>query len=77
MKNFGALTDDEILALGSARDDESCLIDRSKLEVVARIATTARGLDESAMGVYRDVGIYPQSALAPVPESFSDEEGAA
>lgn len=26
------------------------------------------------MGVYRDVGIYQQSALAPVPESYSDEE---
>ena len=29
------------------------------------------------MGVYRDVGLYDQAALVPVPESYSDEEGAA
>ncbi len=67
----------EILALGPPLDDGSELINCAKLEVGARVATMALGLDESAMGVYRDIGIYPQSVLVPVPESYSDEEGAA
>jgi NADPH2:quinone reductase len=67
----------EILALGPPLEIQSELIHGTKMEVGARVATIARGLDESAMGTYRDIGIYPQSALAPVPNSYSDEEGAA
>jgi len=34
-------------------------------------------VDICGMGAYREVGLYDQAALAPVPDSFSDAEGAA
>ena len=65
----------DVLALGSElqgkplRDDE--------IKVGSRIAFLPMLVDTQSMGVFRDVGLYSQSALVPVPEGFSDAEGAA
>lgn len=67
----------EILALGPSMPGDTEARVCGEVQVGSRVATIARDLDESGMGVYRDVGVYPLSALAPVPESYSDEEGAA
>jgi NADPH:quinone reductase-like Zn-dependent oxidoreductase len=42
-----------------------------------RVAVLAGRVDYKNMGTYRGHGVYPASALAPIPESFSDPEGAA
>lgn len=42
-----------------------------------RVALLAGRVDYKNMGTYRGLGVYPANALAPVPEDFSDAEGAA
>ncbi len=42
-----------------------------------RVALLAGRVDYKNMGTYRGFGVYPANALAPVPDEFSDAEGAA
>lgn len=41
-----------------------------------RVALLAGRIDYKNMGTYRGLGVYPTNALVPVPETFSDAEGA-
>jgi NADPH:quinone reductase-like Zn-dependent oxidoreductase len=59
----------EILALGPASDD-------GPWQVGDRVALLPMLIDRGTMGALREVGIYDQSALLPVPAAYSDEEGA-
>lgn len=63
----------EIVALGAPADSAH----PSLFKVGDRVALTPGRVDMCATGTYRDYGIYDQSALIPVPEGFSDAEGAA
>lgn len=63
----------EIVELGAAPGGGS----GNGLKVGDRVALTPGRIDMCATGAYRDYGLYDQSALIPVPESFSDSEGAA
>jgi NADPH2:quinone reductase len=66
-----------IVALGQPIEVGLDPVNRLNLEIGARVATLSGRVDRVGMGVYRDVGLYDQASLAPVPESYSDEEGAA
>lgn len=63
----------EIVELGAPAGDAGA----AGFKVGDRVALTPGRVDMCAMGTYRDVGIYDQSALIPVPGAFSDVEGAA
>jgi len=66
----------EIVALGAA-DPARPAPAETPLKVGARVALIPSRTDVAGMGSYREHGLYPQHALAPVPEGFSDVEGAA
>jgi NADPH:quinone reductase-like Zn-dependent oxidoreductase len=66
----------EIVALGLPAEGQVVQAGVT-LKVGARVALLPGRVDICGMGVYREYGLYDQSALAPVPESFSDVEGAA
>lgn len=74
---LGAEAVGEIIALGPAAKGGPEPVSRLNLEVGARIGTLSARVNQAAMGVYRDVGLYDQAALAPIPDSYTDEEGAA
>jgi NADPH2:quinone reductase len=65
----------EIAALGPK--GETSPYAKTKLEVGARVAVTPGKIDMCGTGTYRDYGIYNQAALIPIPDGYSDEEGAA
>jgi len=67
----------EIVALGPPADSGPEPVKRLNLEMGTRVATLSGRSNRVAMGVYRDIGLYDQAGLAPVPESYTDEEGAA
>jgi NADPH2:quinone reductase len=67
----------EIIALGPPAESGPQPVEATPLAVGARVALLPGRVDICGMGAYRDTGIYDQAALAPVPENFSDEEGAA
>jgi NADPH:quinone reductase-like Zn-dependent oxidoreductase len=67
----------EIVALGPPSGTGPEPVKRLNLEIGARVATLSGRSDLIAMGVYRDIGLYDQAVLAPVPDAYSDEEGAA
>lgn len=67
----------EIIALGPQVDGGPATVDRLKLEVGMRVGTISVLTNSTEMGVFRDVGLYDQAGLAPIPQSYSDEEGAA
>lgn len=67
----------EIISLGPPASGGPQPVNRLQLETGARVGTISCRIDRAAMGVYRDIGLYEQASLAPVPESFSDAEGAA
>ncbi|MFQ5634367.1 MAG: zinc-binding alcohol dehydrogenase family protein [Gammaproteobacteria bacterium] len=67
----------EIVALGPPAGSGPQAHSATPLEVGARVALLPGRIDICAMGAYRQVGLYDQAALAPVPEAFSDAEGAA
>ncbi len=66
----------EIVALGPI-DPEKRAPTQTPLRVGARVALIPGRVDAAGMGSYREHGLYPHSALAPVPEGFTDVEGAA
>lgn len=67
----------EIVALGPPADGGPQADAATPLTVGARVALLPGRVDICGMGAYREVGLYDQAALAPVPDSFSDAEGAA
>ena len=67
----------EIVALGPPADSGAQPNTATPLTVGARVALLPGRVDICGMGTYRDAGIFDQSALAPVPDDFSDAEGAA
>lgn len=66
----------EIIALGPRADSGPAPVSRLRLEIGARVGTLS-GRVNRCMGVYRDVGLYQQADLVPVPDAYSDEEAAA
>jgi NADPH:quinone reductase-like Zn-dependent oxidoreductase len=67
----------EVIALGPPGQAQRPPLNRLHLAVGTRVGTLTERIDQVGMGVYRDVGLYDQAALAPVPEVFSNAEGAA
>jgi NADPH:quinone reductase-like Zn-dependent oxidoreductase len=63
----------EIVALGEPADAEAA----HSFAVGDRVALTPGRVDMCGTGTYRDYGIYDHKALIPVPDDYSDEEGAA
>jgi NADPH:quinone reductase-like Zn-dependent oxidoreductase len=66
----------EIIAIGSHNSDGAQPYGKTPLEVGARVALLPGRLDMCGMGTYRNMGLYDQSALVPVPDAYSDAEGA-
>jgi NADPH:quinone reductase-like Zn-dependent oxidoreductase len=66
-----------ILAVGPPAEADPEPVSQLNLEIGQRVGTLSGRVDRALMGVYRDVGLYDQAALAPVPDSYTDEEGAA
>ncbi|TDJ47903.1 MAG: hypothetical protein E2O52_02055 [Gammaproteobacteria bacterium] len=67
----------EIVALGPEAQEGPRANEATPLTVGARVALLPGRVDICGMGAYREAGLYDQSALAPVPDDFSDAEGAA
>ncbi len=67
----------EILMLGPPADEGPAANAATPLTIGARVALLPGRVDICGMGAYREVGLYDQAALAPVPDDFSDAEGAA
>ena len=67
----------EVVALGPRANSGLAPVNRLNLEIGARVGTFSGRTNCLAMGVYRDIGLYDHVGLAPVPESYSDQEGAA
>ncbi len=67
----------EIIALGPTGESGPAASAATPLEVGARVALLPGRVDICGMGAYREVGLYDQAALAPVPDEFTDAEGAA
>ncbi len=63
----------EIVAMGEPADAAT----RQRFQVGDRVALTPGRVDMCAMGTYRDYGIYDINALIPVPDDYTDAEGAA
>ena len=74
---LGAEAVGEIIALGPPATAGPAPVSHLKLELGARVGTLSARINPATMGVYRDVGLYDQASLAPVPDTFSNEEGAA
>jgi NADPH2:quinone reductase len=66
----------EILAIGPHNDDGPQPYSKTPLKVGDRVALLPGRVDMCGMGTYRDIGLYDQSALVPVPDSYTDAEGA-
>jgi NADPH:quinone reductase-like Zn-dependent oxidoreductase len=67
----------EIVALGPPAESGPQANVATPLTVGARVALLPGRVDICGMGAYRELGLYDQAALAPVPDDFSDAEGAA
>lgn len=65
----------EVVELGLELSDEPA-VGGFRPEIGARVGLLVGRVDYSAMGTYRTSGVYPQSALLPLPESLSFSEGA-
>ena len=66
----------EIVALGQPAGEGPQPSAATPLEIGARVALLPGRVDMCGMGTYREYGLYDQGSLAPVPDSFSDAEGA-
>lgn len=67
----------EIIALGPPAPAEATQPWRAaRLAVGERVALLPGRVDVCAMGAYRDIGLYDQAALLPVPEDYSNAEAA-
>tara|TARA_R110002049_G_scaffold27672_2_gene95144 strand:+ start:122 stop:1153 length:1032 start_codon:yes stop_codon:yes gene_type:complete len=66
----------EILAIGPASADGPLPHGTTPLTVGSRVALLPGRVDMCDMGTYRDVGIFDQAALAPVPDIYTDAEAA-
>jgi NADPH:quinone reductase len=64
----------EIIELGPGPNGPS---ETRRWKVGDRVAFVPMLVDRAGMGVLRQFGVYDQSALLPVPDTYSDEEGAA
>jgi NADPH:quinone reductase-like Zn-dependent oxidoreductase len=64
----------EVIALGPPGEPP---VGDWPLEVGRKVGLMVGRVDYANMGTYRTVGIYPQRALLPHPETFSDSETAA
>lgn len=67
----------EIVALGPPAASGPPANAATPLEVGARVALLPGRVDLCGMGAYREFGLYDRAMLAPVPDAFSDDEGAA
>ncbi|MCB1662288.1 MAG: zinc-binding dehydrogenase [Pseudomonadales bacterium] len=74
---LGAEAVGEIIALGEPTESGLTALTQLDLKVGARVGTLSARVNRARMGVYRDIGLYDQAALVPVPETYTDEEGAA
>jgi len=63
----------EVVAIGEQADAAGT----QRFTVGDRVALTPGRVDMCATGTYRDYGIYDCNALIPVPDAYSDVEGAA
>jgi len=66
----------ELVAYGGGQASPSAVAGFEP-KVGDRVALLAGRVDYKNMGTYRSLGVYPANALVPVPEEFSDAEGAA
>jgi NADPH:quinone reductase len=64
----------EIVQLGPKQTDT---VRRQAWKVGDRVAFAPMTVDMPGMGVLRELGVYDQSELLPVPKAFSDQEAAA
>lgn len=64
----------EIVAVGEPGD--APVYAGTALKPGTRVALTPGKVDMCGTGTYRDYGIYDQSALIPIPEGYTDTEGA-
>ena len=63
----------EVVAMGEQAD----AVAAHSFAVGDRVALTPGRVDMCGTGTYRDYGIYDRNALIPVPDAYSDAEGAA
>jgi NADPH2:quinone reductase len=66
----------EIIAIGPRTSEGVPVYEKAPLTVGSRVGLLPGRIDMCGMGTYRDIGLYDQSALVPVPEKYSDAEGA-
>jgi len=66
----------KIIALGPPANDQPAPLTQLQMAPGARVGTLTERIDQARMGVYRDIGLYSQASLVPIPESYSDAEGA-
>lgn len=66
----------EIIAIGPKKDECHPASPRTPLKIGARVGLLPGKLDMCGMGTYRDIGLYDQSALVPIPEHYTNAEGA-
>jgi len=74
---LGAEAVGEIIALGGPAESGPTALAQLNLKVGARVGTLSARVNRARMGVYRDIGLYDQAALVPIPDTYTDEEGAA
>lgn len=67
----------EVIALGPPAPGKLPPVSRLRLQTGSRVGTLSGRLDRISMGVYRDIGLYDQAALAPIPEAYSYAQAAA
>lgn len=72
--NLGQEAVGEVIAVGPPNPDQPAII---PLSPGTRVGLLPGRIDLCGMGSYRDIGLYDQQALAPIPEAYSDAEGAA
>jgi len=67
----------EIIALGPPGHGQPAPLRQLRLAPGTRVGTLTERIDQARTGVFRDVGLYRQASLVPIPDAYSDAEGAA